>query len=115
MTHPSQEKENEMHVLAAEIKRIATDIGYSHCGFTSADPFEQYATETTRRAALFPDVADHPRFPSIIDGVVSTLQGAAIMAMVLPDEGPPAELAFIERVARVELETALRELTEQQA
>ncbi|MCB9591426.1 MAG: TetR family transcriptional regulator [Sandaracinaceae bacterium] len=55
---------------------------------------------------LFPEAAaTNPRFDDAVAGILSTLQGAAMMEMALPSpDAGRAELAFLDAVARRELE-----------
>ena len=59
--------------------------------------------ENLRRAAreLFPEAAALPDFDAALDVVLSTMQGASLGALVLPDPAADARrLAFLEGVAR---------------
>lgn len=62
--------------------------------------------EEARR--LFPEAAaTNPRFDETVTGILSTMQGAAMMELALPSDDPGREeLAFLERIARRELEQA---------
>lgn len=62
---------------------------------------------------LFPEAAEHnPRFDQIINGIMATMQGGALMMMVLPEgDGAKDELAFIEDVVRRELDGLGQEVT----
>ena len=64
----------------------------------------QNLAEEARR--LFPEAAvKNPRFDDTVSGILSTMQGAAMMEMALPEpDAGRAELAFLEAVARRELE-----------
>lgn len=55
---------------------------------------------------LFPEAsATNPRFDDAVAGILSTMQGAAMMEMALPaPDAGRAELAFLEAVARRELD-----------
>jgi len=57
---------------------------------------------------MFPEAAlANPRFDETVNGILSTMQGAATMTMALPTaDAGQAELAFLERIARRELEAS---------
>ena len=66
-----------------------------------------HIARTARR--LFPEAAaSHPDFDGVVSGLITTMQGGAIMSHVLPAHDlARQELAFIERIARRELESVL--------
>lgn len=52
---------------------------------------------------LFPEAAHRPDFDDVVIGLLSTLQGAAVVAHALPGEAGVFELRFLAELARKEL------------
>jgi len=64
---------------------------------TALEPILERHTENLRREAarLFPELADHPTLPVVVAGVMSAMQGAALVA---PLSDGALERRFIEQV-----------------
>lgn len=65
---------------------------------------ERHAANLMEEAhRAFPMARDLPEFDAVVLAIVSTMQGAAIMAATLPEQDGGLELEFLEHLARREL------------
>lgn len=82
-----------------------------------APVLRQHRENLRREAAiLFPQAAGGPELEEFVDGIMATLQGAAISRLVLRDpEANRGELAFVQRVAHAELARIEQERADESA